>query len=181
MERRKLVENKWVTFLEDKFKLPNGADCTYYHAQKSDAILTIAIEDDGENSYTFIVNQKRHPIDQTIWQFPIGGFNPDAEEPAESARKELQEETGVVAGEITYLGSFFADPGFTNQKVHVCATRDITNIGEQKLELLEHGLISKRVNIEDIEGMVESGDMGDAWGLAGLFYMNKFLKNRRSP
>ena len=31
MQRRKLVDNKWVTFLEDRFRLPNGADCTYYH------------------------------------------------------------------------------------------------------------------------------------------------------
>jgi len=176
VERRKLVENKWVTFLEDKFQLPNGTDCTYYHAQKSDAVLTIAIDEQGEDSYTFIVNQKRHPIDQTIWQFPIGGFDAATEDPTVAARKELREETGVVAGKMTYLGTFFADPGFTNQKLHVCATRDIESIGQQKLELLEHGLISKRVKTTEIAEMIDSGDMGDAWGIAGHYYMQKFLK-----
>jgi len=176
VERRKLVENKWVTFLEDKFQLPNGTDCTYYHAQKSDAVLTIAIDEQGEDSYTFIVNQKRHPINQTIWQFPIGGFDSAAEDPTVAARKELREETGVVAGKMTYLGTFFADPGFTNQKLHVCATRDIESIGQQKLELLEHGLISKRVKTTEIAEMIDSGDMGDAWGIAGHYYMQKFLK-----
>ncbi len=175
MKRRKLVENKWITFLEDKFELPNGTDCTYYHAQKSDAVLTIAIDNEGTDSYTFIVNQKRHPIDQTIWQFPIGGFDSTTEDPAAAARKELQEETGVLAGEIVYLGSFFADPGFTNQRLHVCATRDIESMGQQKLELLEHGLISKRIRTSEVQTLIDSGEMGDAWGLAGHYYMNKFL------
>lgn len=175
MERRKLVENKWVTFLEDKFQLPNGADCTYYHAQKSDAVLTIAIDEEANDSYTFIVNQKRHPINQTIWQFPIGGFDSGVDDPTEAARKELQEETGVLAGEVVYLGAFFADPGFTNQKLHVCATRDIVSIGEKKLEVLEHGLISKRIPTTEVKVLIDSGDMGDAWGLAGYYYMRKFL------
>ena len=178
MQRRKLVENKWVTFIEDKFQLPNGTDCTYYHAQKSDAVLTIAIDDTGSEVHTFIVNQNRHPIGHTIWQFPIGGFDNSSEDPKDAARKELQEETGVLAGEIAYLGSFYADPGFTNQKLHVCATRDIHSIGKQKLERLEHGLISKRIPISEVGTMIDSGEMGDAWALAGHYYMNKFLDCR---
>lgn len=175
MQRRKLVENKWVTVLEDKFQLPNGTDCTYYHAQKSDAVLTVAIHTIDSSLFTFIVNQQRHPIGHTIWQFPIGGFDSSSEDPTVVARKELQEETGVVAGEIAYLGSFYADPGFTNQKMHVCATRDILELGEQKLENLEHGLVCKQVQIAEIKPMIASGEMGDAWGLAGYFYMQSFL------
>ena len=177
MERRKIVDNKWVTLIEDSFKLPNGTDCTYYHVQKSDAVLTIAIDDQQSDLHTFIVNQNRHPIGKTIWQFPIGGFNSSNENPKDAGRKELQEETGVLAGEIEYLGSFYADPGFTNQKLHVCATKDIVEIGDQKLERLEHGLISKRVATSEIESLIENGDMGDAWGLAGHYYLNKYLKS----
>jgi len=176
MNRRKLVDNQWVTILEDKYELQNGAECTYYHAQKTDAVLTIAIESVGSKTYTYIVNQYRHPIEQTIWQFPIGGFDSTTEDAKAVARMELQEETGVVVGDIEYLGSFYADPGFTNQKLHVCASRDIVEIGEQRLERMEHGLVCKRVPTKDIKTMIESGEMGDAWGLAGFYYMNSFLK-----
>jgi len=119
MNRKVLIDNKWVTFLEDKFVLPNGADCTYYHARKSDAIMVIAIQTNDHEDYTYVVNQYRHPIEKTIWQFPIGGFDASLETPEDAARKELQEETGVVAGTMDYMGSFYADPGFTNQKLHV--------------------------------------------------------------
>jgi len=175
MNRRILVDNKWVTFLEDKFKLPNGTDCTYYHAKKSDAVMTIAIETVGIEHFTYIVNQHRHPIGQSIWQFPIGGFERASELPDDAARNELQEETGVIVGKVDYLGSFFADPGFTDQKLHVCASRDIISVGEQQLEQLEHGLVCKRIPVGDISNMIESGDMGDAWGLAGHYFMNKYM------
>lgn len=87
MQRRKLVDNKWVTFLEDKFSLSNGSECTYYHAQKSDAVMAIVVEGNTSNGYTYIVNQHRHPIEQTLWQFPIGGFDSETEDLIESAKK----------------------------------------------------------------------------------------------
>jgi len=177
MQRRKLVDNKWVTFLEDKFQLANGTDCTYYHAQKSDAVMVIAVQGDAFAGSTYIVKQHRHPIGKTIWQFPIGGFNRATEDPVDAARKELLEETGVRAGEMLYLGSFYADPGFTNQQLHVCATNDIVEIGEQKLEHLEYGLICKKVPIASITALIETGDMGDAWGLAGHYYLQKYLRD----
>jgi ADP-ribose pyrophosphatase YjhB (NUDIX family) len=175
MQRRKLVDNKWVTFLEDKFQLPNGADCTYYHAQKSDAVMAIVVDGDKSDGYTYIVNQHRHPIGKTIWQFPIGGFDASTEDPVDAARKELREETGVVAGDMHFLGSFYADPGFTNQKLHVCATNNIVDIVDQKLESSEHGLVSKKVRISSINALIESGEMGDAWGIVGCYHLHRFL------
>jgi len=100
MQRRKLVDNKWVTFLEDKYNLPNGSECTYYHAQKTDAVMPIVVEGNASSGFTYIVNQHRHPIGKSIWQFPIGGFNSAHENPVESAKKELLEETGVRAGDM---------------------------------------------------------------------------------
>lgn len=175
MQRRKLVENKWVTFIEDKFQLPNGANCTYYHAQKSDAVMTIAVEGVNTDGFTYIVNQHRHPIGKSIWQFPIGGFDPTKEDPVDAARKELREETGIVAGSLEYLGSFYVDPGFTNQKLHVCATKDIREVREQNLESSEFGLICKKIPIANIGAMIKSGEMGDAWGITGHFYLHSFL------
>lgn len=180
MQRRKLVDNKWVTFLEDKFDLPNGTECTYYHAVKSDAVMAIAVEGNVSSGFTYIVNQHRHPIEKSIWQFPIGGFENETEDPVESARKELLEETGVRAGNMCYLGSFYADPGFTNQKIHVCATNEVLDVGEQQLENTEQGLICKKVKLSSIASLIDSGEMGDAWGLAGHYYLQMYLSSIKS-
>ena len=121
------------------------------------------------------MNQHRHPIGKSIWQFPIGEFDSSIEDSIESAKKELLEETGVMAGEMEYLGCFYADPGFTNQKIHVCASNEILGVGHQQLENTEQGLICKKVEISSIESLIDSGDMGDGWGLAGHYYLQKYL------
>lgn len=175
MQQKKLVDNKWVTFLEDKFNLPDGSECTYYHAQKPDAVMAIVVDGDASSGFTYIVNQHRHPIGKSIWQFPIGGFDSSNEDPVESARKELLEETGVRAGEMEYLGAFYADPGFTNQRIHVCATHEIVEIGQQRLENTEQGLVSRRVEVSSIVSLIDSGEMGDGWGFAGHYYLQKYL------
>lgn len=141
-----------------------------------DAVMAIAIDNSQPEPSTFIVNQYRHPINQNIWQFPIGGFNPDEADPIDAAKGELLEETGVKAGNFDYLGSFFADPGFTNQKVHVCASKDILEITDQQLEDVEVGLTFKKVPVGAVSEMIKSGEMGDAWGMAGHYYLSSYLK-----
>ena len=79
-------------------------------------------------------------------------------------QKALLEETGVSTGLTHYLKSFYADPGFPNQKIHVCAIKDVVDVGEQRLENLEFWLVCKKVPISSISALV---DTGDGWGMAG--------------
>ena len=137
--------------------------------------MAIAINNIQFEPTTFIVQQHRHPISQRIWQFPIGSVS-DAHESAEiAAAQELEEETGVKANNFLHMGSFFADPGFSNQRVHVYVTSDIVSVGSQRLEKTEHDLISKSVTVKSLENMIETGEMGDSWGITGLHYLRKYL------
>lgn len=175
MNRKKIVENRWVTFLEDEFRLPNGADITYYHAMRADAVMAIALDVGDDYLNTFIVKQHRHPIGKEIWQFPLGGIDEGVEDLNIIAQKELAEETGVIAVNFEHVGSFYADPGFTNQKLHVCISQTIQNIESQNLEASEYGLVCRKIAVNKIPDFIESGEMGDAWGIAGLHYINRYL------
>ena len=42
------------------------------------------------------------------------------------ARRELSEETGLEAGELTYLGCILASPGFCSEKLHMYLARDLS-------------------------------------------------------
>jgi ADP-ribose pyrophosphatase len=175
LDRNVVIENKWISLFEDKLTLPNGVDCTYYHVSKSDAVMVIALEIVGDDTFTYIVSQYRHPIGKTIWQFPLGGIGNNISNPTVAARNELREETGIVADDFSYMGSFYADPGFTDQKIHVCVTSNIVEVLNPALEATEFDLISKRVTIDSIESMIKSGEMGDAWGITGFHYLKEFL------
>lgn len=176
-KRKALVENKWLSLFEDQYDLPNDAQVTYYHALQNDGVMSIALLEVDSVLSTYIVNQYRHPISHTIWQFPMGGYDAKTQDAEQASRLELSEECGVVVGAMKKMGSFYVNPGFTNQKVTVFISSDVIKTTAPKLEDTEFGLISKIVSINDISAMIDNGEMGDALGVAGLYYINKYLKS----
>ena len=179
MKRTTVLDNQWVTIFEDQYQLPNGTDCTYYHADRLDAVMAIAIDTTKSELETFIVRQHRHPIGRSIWQFPLGGFNSKNAEPISVAREELRQETGIAADKFTLMDRFYTDPGFTNQQMYVCATHNIQRFSNPELEDTEYGLKCKRVRVADLDTLVSSGEMGDAWGIAGLHYVKRYLSQQQ--
>ena len=174
-QQKVLVENRWLTLFEDCYTLPNGADCIYYHVHQGDTVMAMVVDGDQGAESTYIVNQFRLPIDRNIWQFPLGGFDPSQSTPEAMARVELAEECGLEVGDIKCVGSFFANPGFSNKKHYVCISSEVLSQQNPDLEETEYGLISRRVPIREIPVMIESGEMGDAWGITGYFYLQRFL------
>jgi ADP-ribose pyrophosphatase len=65
-----------------------------------------------------IVSQFRPAIDRVTWELPSGFLDP-GESPDACCRRELREEAGVDAIHVVALGSFFADPGRLENRVHV--------------------------------------------------------------
>lgn len=172
-----LIENKFLEFYEDTYVLPNGEPCSYYHAAQNDAVIAIAVNTEVEPLVTYVVNQYRHPIGKTLWQFPCGGFDSKLRSPVDAARDELAEETGISVGRIRLMGSFYANPGFTNQKIHVCVSSEILGISEPVLDKTEYGLVSKKIRVSEVPNLIETGAMGDSWGITGLHYLDKYLQD----
>jgi ADP-ribose pyrophosphatase len=56
-----------------------------------------------DNGDTMLVRQWRHAWETSSWEVPAGTFD-DGEDPLECARRELAEETGLVAASYKSLG-----------------------------------------------------------------------------
>src|SRR5919199_5976451 len=95
-----VYENPWMIVKEDQIIMPNGKNGMYgYVGSTSNAVFVIPIDDDGN---TYIVQQEHYPSRRIAWQF-VGGRK-DSEPPSVAAKRELFEETGIQADEITVLG-----------------------------------------------------------------------------
>jgi len=166
---RVAYENKWMTVREDTVRRVSGAEGIYGVVEKPDFVAIIPIH----KGYIHLVEQYRYPVEGRYWEIPQGSWeeNPQADNSVVAAG-ELKEETGLVAGQMKYVGHIFQAYGYSDQGFHLYLATELEET-EQDLDQEEEGLVTERFSIEEFEKMITFSVLKDAttisaYGLAKL-------------
>ncbi|MGF1751537.1 MULTISPECIES: NUDIX domain-containing protein [Vibrio] len=158
-----------MTVREDQIERESGTEGIYGVVEKPDCAVIIAID----NGYIHLVQQYRYSVGARYWELPQGAWesNPDVD-PLTLAKGELQEETGLIAGNMVAVGQQLIAYGFLKQTCHIYLATELTQ-AQRKLDIEEEDLITQSFSIEEFEAMIIAGDIQDivttgAWGLAKL-------------
>lgn len=153
-----VYQNRWMTVREDQIERPSGAKGIYSVVEKPNFSIIIPVIKDE----LVMVEQYRYPLQKRYLEFPQGACEdqPDID-PAELARKELQEETGLIAKNLIHVGKQALAVGFCDQFYNIFLATDFEQ-GDINLDPEEEGLIMQKVKICDFESMLESGEIVDA-------------------
>jgi ADP-ribose pyrophosphatase len=99
-------------------------------------VNVIAFRAPGLGGELLAVEQFRHGIDGPTLEI-VGGVCDPGEEPGDSARRELLEETGHVPGRWIPLGSCSPNPAVQDNQCHFFLALDCIPAGELKLDRCE--------------------------------------------
>lgn len=94
-------------------RFPNGTEHDVAIVRHAPSVVLIPIDGDGR---VIIVRQYRAPLDREIWEFPAGRLD-EGESAEDAARRECEEEIGVVPRRVERLGGFYAAPGFCDEEL----------------------------------------------------------------
>jgi ADP-ribose pyrophosphatase len=124
------------------------------------AVAIVAVDGEGEVT---LVRQPREPARKRLLELPAGTREPD-EEPLATAKRELEEEAGLVGGEWRLAATFFSTPGFCDEQVHLYVAEalergDANPEPSEEIELV-------RIPLAEIESRL--AEIEDAKTLAGL-------------
>jgi ADP-ribose pyrophosphatase len=78
-----------------------------------------------EKSRVLLVRQYRMPAAQYLWEVPAGKIDP-GETAAQTAKRELIEETGLRAKKWKKLASFYPSPGYVEEKMTIFLATELT-------------------------------------------------------
>ena len=112
-----------------------------------------------------LIRQFRHAAGGFIWEVPAGTLAA-GEAPEACARRELREETGLLAAQWTALGAVLTTPGFCDERIHLFLARELSEASQS----LDHDevLTVSRVPLRHALAMVRSGEIADAKSIAAL-------------
>ena len=120
LETRKILEagDGKATFMElfqDSVRTSKGDVVTYTRYHASDVVVVVPFLPDGN---LVMIRQYRYPLDKVLLEFPAGHVE-GGEKPAETAKRELEEETGYSARNLQRVYSYHPSVSRSNQNVHV--------------------------------------------------------------
>jgi len=167
LDSRTVYDNAWITVFEDNVINPRGGKNLYGHVHfKNKAIAIVPLDDDGN---TWIVGQDRYTTHKYSWEVPMGG-SAAGEEPIDTARRELKEETGLTATELTQLMRLHTSNSITDEEGFVFVARGL-EVGETNFDDMEDLKVRKLPLSEAID-MVKRGEITDAISVAALLRVN---------
>jgi ADP-ribose pyrophosphatase len=173
LSTREVYRNRWITLREDRIRHDSGTEGIYSVVSKPDFALVIPRVDDD----FYLVEQYRYPVRARYMEFPQGTWEENAAATPEMvAVRELQEETGLSAKKITYLGPLFLAYGLMDQRMHAFLAEDLTQ-GQAAPAPEEGDLICKRVAIKEFEAGILDGRIVDSCSVAayGLLRLRGLL------
>ena len=99
------------------------------------AAAIIALDDDADGTrHVILVSQYRVPLSRFSLEIPAGLVGDDAggegEDALTAAARELEEETGYRAVQLTELGTFYSSPGMISESFTLVRATGLTKVSE---------------------------------------------------
>jgi ADP-ribose pyrophosphatase len=119
-----------------------------------------------------MVRQYRYALGKETLEIPAGKMD-QGETPESCVRRELLEETGYEAGELTFLYTYAPAIGYSNERIHIYSARRLQKkkaaIDEREISAVEkHSLTS-------LKEMMKEGRLEDGKTLLSLFFIGMKL------
>lgn len=167
LSTRLVYDGKLLRVREDQVQLPNGKESRREYIQHPGAAVVIPLLDSGE---VLLERQFRYPLGREFIELPAGKIDPD-EEPLETAKRELEEETGYQAEKWDFVTTMYPCIGYSNERLLFYVARSLRQVGHRRDEdeLLE--IFS--LPLDQALQMVRRGEICEAKTVTGLFWLEK--------
>ncbi len=168
---RRVYEGRVVNLRVDTVLLPSGRITIREIVEHGGSVAIVALNEEDD---VLLVNQFRAAVGRALLEIPAGTLEP-GEDAEACALRELQEETGYVAGHMEELYVFYTSPGFCNERIRLYLATDLSS-GVQNLEGDESIEVVKLPLNRAME-MIGSGEICDGKTILGLSIAHASMLN----
>ena len=149
----------------DRVRLPDGGESVREYIRHPGAVAIVALFDDGR---VLLERQYRYPVRRTFIEIPAGKLEP-GEDPLETGKRELLEETGYAAREWRRLGLIHNAIGYSDEGIEIWRARGL----EQREQNLAEGEFLEvfSLPLAEAQAMARDGRITDVKTITGLLWV----------
>ena len=172
IDSKQIFDGKIVKLYVDSVLLPNGETATREIVRHPGAVCVIPVCENGD---VIMVKQFRYPFEEVLLEVPAGKLEPN-EDHLEAVRRELEEESGVVAGKIEFLGTMYTTVAIFDEKIDMYLATELTFKQSHPDE--DEFLEVVRIPLDELVKMVMAGEIKDSKTQIAILKANKILCQR---
>lgn len=172
VSRQTVYEGIIVNVRRDKARIADGSIRNREVVEHPGGASVFAID---EEDRVILVRQYRYPMGEVVLELPAGKLE-KGEDPADSARRELAEETGLLAKTFLPMGCSYSSPGILAERIYLYFAKDLEQgpVHPDEGEFLE----IVRIPYKELLEMVRRGEISDSKTLAGILKASFLLGER---
>ncbi len=168
LSSRVVYEGRIFDVTVDRVRLPQGREATLEIVRHDGSIVLLPFDADGK---LLLVRQYRHAAGRFLWELPAGSLE-TGEDPDSAARRECQEELGLIPGTLVRLATLWPTPGFCTEVMTFYRASDLRTPGPNDAaahqdddESIEVG----RFTVAETTAMIAAGEIADLKTVGGLW------------
>jgi len=167
---RRVYSGRVVQLDLDAVRFPDGSsgELELIRHPGAAAVVPLLSAPGASDPVVLMLHQYRYAAGGPLWEVPAGTLSP-GEDPAACARRELEEEAGVTAGQLEHLTTIWTTPGFTTERIHLYWARELhpTRTAHERDEFIE---VVPRPLSQVLDG-IRSGEVCDAKTVCAILYV----------
>lgn len=170
---KQIFDGKVVKLFVDDIELPNGKGAFREVVRHPGAVCVIPVTDEGE---VIMVKQFRYPFSSVLLEIPAGKLE-IGEDPLDAVKRELEEESGVVAENVEFIGMTYTTVAFTDEKIYTYMATGLsyTESHPDEDEFLE----VVKIPLDALVEMVMTGEIKDSKTQVAILKADRLLKERK--
>lgn len=164
LSRKILLNHPRMKIVEDEVALPDAKIIKYIrHAPaRRHSVIIIALNEQGE---LLLQQEYSYPPNEIMWQLP-GGAMEEGEDIIVAAKRELLEESGLIAEDCQVIGYYYVDNRRTDRKQFVVLCHGFTPVAPQND--LEEFIESHWMPLTEVKEKIRGGEITNITLLAAL-------------
>lgn len=150
-----VFEGKIIRVRCDDAQLPDGKPCKREVVDHAGGASVLYVRE----GKVLLVRQFRYPYMEETLEIPAGKLNP-GEDPAQTAARELAEETGWQPASVEHMFTIYPTPGYSAEKIYIYRAHGVR---EGQVHPDEDEFVTAAFYpIDEVLSMIEKGEIKDA-------------------